>query len=325
MGGGKNSSAHVVKRSVDGGRTWGAMVELHRSLPSPHCSARVSPEGVPFFDARTNTTIAMWTMADIVSNSTTQSPLWQAESRDAGLTWSLPRPVILHELTAQDVINGTHVPPGSGIQLQSGKHAGRLLAVLILKNHCQDVVIYSDDGGGTWHMSKTRLEHNGEAQVAELAADAVVFDGRSDEGAYKRGVALSDDAGETFSPVRFAADESSGVSCLASLLALPSKSKPAAQASLLFSHPSRKNRTSGVILRSDDGAGLWSKVASATPEAPDMKFGYSSLTLLSSQQYDVAVGLTYETEGANCTATTSACRIMYRKIAVSHAAPEMRT
>ena len=127
--GAKNYSAHVVKRSTDGGRTWSPMLELHRSLPSAvlplaGCAARVSPEGVPLFDALTNTTIALWTMADLPGNATTQSPLWQAESRDAGLTWTAPHPVVIPELTPSDVVDGTHLPPGAGIQLRAAGSKG---------------------------------------------------------------------------------------------------------------------------------------------------------------------------------------------------------
>merc|ERR1712217_715010 len=81
-------------------------------------------------------------------------------------------------------------------------------------------------------------------------------------------------------------------------------------APLLFSHPSDTDRTKGVILQSHDGARTWTKVASATPEEPTRKFGYSSLTLLA----DGGVGLTYETSGQSCTAATSACNIMYRNV-----------
>jgi len=47
----------------------------------------------------------------------------------------------------------------------------RLLHVLILTaGNVLDVVIYSDDGGGTWKMSSTPLPNNGEAQVAAITA-----------------------------------------------------------------------------------------------------------------------------------------------------------
>lgn len=440
----KDYGAHIMKRSVDGGRTWSAVVEISKGKSSKDCSLRSSLEGAPFFDARTNTTVAMWS-SDVVGNTTTGLTLWQSESKDAGVTWSTPHPVRIPTITAADVHSGTHIPPGSGIQLHhpGGQHYGRLLVVLILQSHCkEDVVIYSDDAGQTWEMSKTRLVNNGEAQVAELGADEVIFDGRSNTA---RGVAMSTDGGQTFSQPKFVDDPTSGVSCLASLLALPPpkpqtqpqlqehlsavghtpvvncssssyfphrsakkigaaitdfltdsaqaccaacnnnsrcfawtlagahqtepKKKttcyllgpltgpmkncswcisglthkpapppsPAGQvAPLLFSHPSEKDRSKGVVLRSTDGAGSWTRVAYATPNDEGKKFGYSSLTLLvntpaatatNTGSFDCAdtvtncstttmVGLTYETSGPTCTSATSACLIMYRNVSL---------
>jgi hypothetical protein len=404
----KQYSAHVVKRSVDGGLTWSKITEIHKNNASEGCGG--SPESGIFFDSTTSTAITIFN-SNSIGNSTTGLTLWQSESTDAGLTWSTPHPLIIPSLTAEDVHDKTHIPPGGGIQLRAGKHQGRLLVVLILEAHCtEDVVIYSDNSGASWEMS-TRLPHNGEAQLAELAADQVLFDGRSSEAGNKRGVALSTDGGATFGALHFTDDATSGVSCLASLLAIPltnttvasttpqcspstyMKNASAKQSggsilkqmfttladdccaacrslakcgawtlatahnsepkkkttcylmsaltapttscawctsgisstpppppspagnisSLYFSHPSDTDRTKGVVLRSNDGARTWTKFASATPEEPTRKFGYSSLTLLQGG----GVGLTFETSGDSCTAATSACNIMYRNVSVS--------
>merc|ERR1711934_1070178 len=103
-------------------------------------------------------------------------------------------------------------------------------------------------------------------------------------------------------------------------------------APLLFSHPAGKDRSKGVVLRSTDGAQSWTKVADATPNNHNKKFGYSSLTLLehvhatTMDKFDdtvaetmsttttTMVGLTYETSGPTCTSDTSACLIMYRNV-----------
>ena len=323
----KDYGAFIMKRSVDGGKTWSEVVEIFKGNSSKNCSLRSSLEGAPFFDTRTNTTLVMWS-SKVVGNLTTGLALWQAESKDAGLTWSTPHPVRIPALVASDVHNKTHIPPGSGIQLRhpNSQHYGRLVVVLILQAKCtEDVVIYSDDVGQTWSMSKTRLMHNGEAQVAEVGADELIFDGRSHLGSgAARGVSKSTDGGETFAPPIFVHDATSGVNCLASLLALPTpKASPSPTDNivpLLFSHPAAKNRSQGVVLQSTDGAQSWSRVAMATPESPGDKFGYSSLTLLGAGEIggggamESMVGLTYETSGGTCTASTSACRIMYRNI-----------
>jgi hypothetical protein len=197
------------------------MIEIYKNDASRGCE-NSSPEGGILFDATTKTVITIF-QSNVISNATTGLHLWQSESRDAGLTWTAVHPLIIPSLTAADVTSKTHVPPGSGIQLRASgsKFPGRLMVVLILQAGCtEDVVLYSDNGGASWEMSRTRLPNNGEAQVAELAANEIIFDGRSKKG-NKRGVASSDDGGETFFNRRFVADKTSGVSCLASLLALP--------------------------------------------------------------------------------------------------------
>jgi hypothetical protein len=268
-----------------------------------------SPEGGAVFDSRTNTTIAIW--ASDVSNATTGLKLWQTESKDAGKSWSTPHPLNVPRLLPSDVTDGSHLAPGGGLQLQAegSKHLGRLLMVLILQSSCkEDVVIYSDDGGVTWALSDTRLPNNGEAQLAELGADHLLFDGRSSLPGFPRGLATSYDGGKSWKGLKFVHDTSSSTSCLASLLAVPAKQPAKKQSStnnlsaisgnlqrpsqqrlsrqrlssqrLFFSHPAQKNRSQGVVLTSDDGAATWQLLASATPEQPSAMFAYSSLTAL---------------------------------------------
>lgn len=142
-------SAHVVKRSVDGGRSFGKMVELGRVDPGAH----VSPEGASFYHTETRTVLAMW-LSSRASNTDTGLRLWQANSIDLGLTWSAPAPVMIHGLSAANVTANTHIAPDSGIELQHGPHKGRLLHVLILiSGNGLDVVIYSDDVG--WYVLST--------------------------------------------------------------------------------------------------------------------------------------------------------------------------
>ena len=295
----KRYSVQVVKRSTDGGVTWGPMPEIARtgigkrllpghSGPHPlHVGYDTgSPEGSEIY-SRVHQ-VALSIFRSNVSNLT----LWHVETRDFGVSWSQPQPFTILELHADNVTAATHIAPGNGIELQECRRAG-LLAVLI--HATQDVVVYSDDAGRSWQMSETALPQSGEAQLAEVQTShhaarkqhAIIFNGRTSS-ATKRGVAWSYDYGVTFTDSRFAHDLTAGTSCMASILGLDLDHQPQFTggntrtggaagsrrntSSLLFSHPSGDNRAhksgrnAGVLLRSDDDAKTWYKIASATNE-----------------------------------------------------------
>ena len=115
-------------------------------------------------------------------------------------------------------------------------------------------------------MSQTPLP-GGEAQLAEVRTNdgriAIIFNSRV-KSALKRGVAWSYDFGKSFTDIHEAEDLTGGASCDSSILSLDQHpvgyAEAANSSSLLFSHPSGKNRThkagrnAGVLLRSDDNA-----------------------------------------------------------------------
>jgi sialidase-1 len=338
----KHYSAHVVKRSTDGGATWGPMTVIGRTsigtqlLPN-HTGAHPShvgwetpsPEGSEFYSEKHNTVITIF-RPDNISNTTTGLQLWQSELdlTSRSFSWTKPHPFQIPQLHADNVTSNTHIAPGNGIELKFGPHAGRLLAVLIKAP--EDVVVYSDDGGKTWQLSETLIPASGEAQLAEvntshhspLKQHAIIFNGRSEKG---RGLAWSYDYGVTWTDMRFATDLSAGTGCLASILGVAGDGmEKRNSSSLVFSHPAGTNRThksgrnAGVLLRSDDNAETWHQVA-AVGTAQAM-FGYSNLNALpdskQQQQQQLKVGLTYETGDAGCQAKADACKIVYETFEV---------
>ena len=283
-----------------------------------------SPEGTELFSSMHGVVLTIFQL-DNVSNATTGLRLWQAETDTSGISWTAPHPFVIPGLHADNVTDGTHMAPGNGIELQHGPCAGRLLAVLILA--APDVVVYSDDGGESWQLSDTPLP-GGEAQLAELRTPdgrtAVIFNSRL-KSPHKRGVAWSRDCGRSFTDIREADDLTGGTSCDSSIISLdqhPVRDAAVANgSSLLFSHPSGKDRThkagrnGGVLLQSNDYAETWREVGSATPEDESAKFGYSNLNQLPAEASDtLTVGLTYETEAEGCDPAleSSACTIIYR-------------
>lgn len=132
--------------------------------------------------------------------------------------------------------------------------------------------------GNTWELSETALPHNGEAQLAEVrkpdGSSAIFFNGRTNKKGSPRGIAWSYNDGQTFTSMKFAADLSAGVSCMASVISLDEH--PVFLSSmtdvhsarnttpLLFSHPSNTNRSAGVLLRSNDAAVSSNGLAAST-------------------------------------------------------------
>ncbi|MDI9588661.1 MAG: exo-alpha-sialidase [Acidobacteriota bacterium] len=76
-------------------------------------------------------------------------------SEDRGETWSRPR--LLTSSVKDDWMTFLGIGPGSGIRLERGEHAGRLLVPVYFSNEDASqfsaAVIYSDDDGQTWARS----------------------------------------------------------------------------------------------------------------------------------------------------------------------------
>ena len=336
----------VVRRSVDGGRTFGPILTVHTS----RLRCGLTSEPTVIFDAMRNRTTVFFNDALSIDNNknnnknnnrnnrsndrnnnntspirtstantnTTTTRQYSLASDDAGLTWnaegSAPR---LLRATAQDPLfnAGTHIAPATGIQLSTTHKLapGRMLAVAILESSCAlDRVMYSDDHGASWTLSKTSLPHNGEAQLVELGDDGRIgFNGRTKLpcppasgiiGNKCRMQAFSTDAGVTWSTPQLTA-ATPGENCMATLL-----SHPTNRSIVYLAHPGNlTRRANGLLYRSTDGMKTWNK----TPYliSPGAQFAYSSLSHVPGRE-DV-LGLTYETHAQGCEAYAPACAIVH--------------
>ena len=100
---------------------------------------------------------------------------------------------------------GLFTGSGSGIQLQKGKHAGRLMLVVAARNDeswggtMSNYAVYSDDGGVTWQVSKNAACTNGdEAKVVELTNGNILMSIRNRAKGHRL-FSVSKDGGETWS------------------------------------------------------------------------------------------------------------------------------
>ncbi len=265
----------LLKRSRDGGRTWGKTRLVHEEGGSAEITIG---NPCPVVDRTTGTVHLLFTRNNQRAFHTT--------STDDGATWSPPT-----EITR--VIQGAAFRwarlgsgPGHGIQLQRGPRKGRLLMPVWLNERkgrsYRAAVVHSDDGGRTWHTGGVvgpEVKDTNECMAFETADGALCLNMRA-KGLKKRSVAWSRDGGATFSkpePV----DALIGPTCQASVLGLPGKGDRFA-----FANPASTKRQRMTLRLSTNSGRTWSagKVLHAGPAA------YSDLVMID----DATIGCLYE-------------------------------
>ena len=280
----------VMKRSTDGGRSWGHLRVLHEdganSLNNPTVvqergSGRLFlwyqriPGHLKEHSRQTGTGLDG---PDIYRN-------FILISDDDGVTWSKPQDVTAttkRPRRATTIASG----PGIGIQLSRGPHKNRLIIPFNEGPYgqWQNYAVFSDDAGKSWTCGDDvpgalvpdgkggqRSQIN-EVQVAELADGSVLLNSRQFAGAKVRRSSVSRDGGKTWSPV----GEFAGLtdpSCMASMLrhSFPEGNQPGL---LLHSGPDSLQRENGTVYLSTDDGKTWPVKRVLYPGA----FAYSVLT-----------------------------------------------
>jgi len=239
--------------------------------------------------------LATWNRGDdheaqiIAQTSNDTRRVFVMSSVDDGITWSAAR-----EITDQvKKPNWTWYAtgPGSGVQLEHGAHAGRLLIpcdhIEAGTGHYYSHVITSDDHGASWGLGGRSPQHQvNECAVVELTDGRLLLNMRNYDRAKKcRQVADSDDAGQSWK------DPSSDTAliepiCQAAIerCSWPRQNEPGV---ILFSNPaSRDARVNMTVRASLDEGKTWtlSRVLHPGPSA------YSDLAVLA----DGAIACLYE-------------------------------
>lgn len=285
----------LVRRSTDGGRTFGPQQVVWSDGPNT-CG-----NPCPVVDASTGVVWLLMTHNPgedhekqiNAGTATGTRTVWVTSSGDDGVTWAPPR-----EITA-DVKRpewGWYATgPGVGIQLEHGPHKGRLIipcdyaARRGSPGGGNSHVIYSDDHGATWKIGGEPPEHRfNESQIVELEEGSVMLNMRnirvSKDQPTTRGVAVSRDGGETFGPAHGDPALPEPV-CQGSILRFAWKAERPGL--ILFSNPASTEKRERLMVRlsTDDGR-TWpaSRVVWPGPTA------YSCLVKLP----DGTVGLLYE-------------------------------
>ena len=246
----------VVRRSEDGGRTWGGVIT-------------VSEKG--YHGGGTTVDENSGDLLVFVEDRQPPAPLTVYRSRDDGRTWQTQVTVIEKDLNGN--IPSMHMNE-HGVTLQHGKHKGRLLRPtryygpngggaewpLQYTN-----AIYSDDGGKSWKTSRPFPEKGtGEATLVELSDGSIYYNSRvhwSERPRNKRRrEAWSDDGGVTWKKWRIIdvlpdGDQGRTYGCMGGLTRLPLRDRDVLLFSNLDTEAAHRERV--TVWASFDGGRTW--------------------------------------------------------------------
>lgn len=194
----------LVKRSEDGGKTWGNPILVLDD------GVNTTGNVTPLLDGETGKIFVLstwnlekdyeWQIIEGISKDTRR--IFVTESSDDGLSWT----------PAKEITKDVKLPnwswyatgPCHGIQIQNGKYKGRLIIpcdhIELGSKKYYSHVIYSDDHGKTWNLGGTTpTDMVNECSVAELEDGSLMLNMRNyDRNVRNRKVAISNDGGETW-------------------------------------------------------------------------------------------------------------------------------
>ncbi|MFJ8629833.1 exo-alpha-sialidase [Streptomyces sp. NPDC093568] len=290
----------VLKRSTDGGRTWGPLQVVNEGNGDTHGNP------APIVDRETGRIL----LAETYNTGRTDSgscsvpcnrtPYLQY-SDDDGRTWSKPRDLSDRILPAN--WNSWYATgPVHGIQLTKGKHAGRLVFGVntetwdgsrVTANHA--ALIVSDDGGDNWRIGATDSwpisatdgtfrQKPSEVTLTERADGKIIISGREQDGTDlgHRSQTYSSDGGDSFTGPFHDMPDLYTPQVQGATLRLGNR--------ILLSAPGDPDRRRTMMIRSSyDGGDTWESVDRGKVVTTDWS-GYSDMVDIDAS----TVGLMYE-------------------------------
>ncbi len=275
----------VLKRSTDGGRTWGPLQVLANDGRNPcknQCPV-VLPSGRILL-------VWLWNKWIPTEKDRTTREVFVTQSDDDGVTWSKPRDITASACQPDWKWYGTG--PCHAIVKRSEPHKGRIVVPArhnTKRTHMVSHVIYSDDNGETWQIGgSVPRPQTTECTVVELSNGDLMLNSRNQNGKEDCRVAsISKDGGATFSEVWLEKALVEPHGCQASLL-FHSLNPATGKATILFSNPANADsRSDGTLKLSEDDGRTWVKAFCYAPKPAPYFTGYSDIALLPSG--DVAI------------------------------------
>ncbi|WP_170126358.1 sialidase family protein [Arenibacter echinorum] len=278
----------VMKRSTDGGKTWGQLEVLW------HDEGNTCGNPSPVVDSDTGNIflLSTWNLgtdheSDIIAQKSEDTRrVFILKSTNDGKGWGKPK-----EITSDVKLpNWTWYAtgPGSGIQILGGKYKGRLV---IACDHIEAATkkyyshtIFSDDHGSTWKLGgSTPQDQVNECEVVELSDHSLMLNMRNyDRNMVSRQLAYSDDGGESWKDMHHHESLVEPI-CQASTLRFQVEDK----VYVLFANPADiKKRVNMTLRLSKDDGKSWpiEKQIFSGPSA------YSDLSLIDGKSF----GILYE-------------------------------
>jgi len=278
----------VLKRSSDGGRTWGPLQVLASDGRNPcknQCPV-VLPSGRILL-------VWLWNKWIPAEKERTTREVFVIHSDDDGVTWSKPRSITRSVYEPDWQWYGTG--PCHAIVKRSEPHKRRI--VVPARHNAKGMkmvshVIYSDDGGETWHIGgSVPRPQTTESTVVELSNGDLMLNSRNQNDAENyRVVSISKDGGATFSEVWLENALIEPRGCQGSLL-FHSLNARTGKGNILFSNPANSAfRSDGTLKLSQDDGRTWTMSFRYAPKPAPNFTGYSDIAVMS----DGGVGVLYE-------------------------------
>ncbi len=277
----------VLKRSADGGKTWGKLQILADDGPNPCKGACpvVLPNGHILV-------VYLWNKSVPTEKERTTREVYVITSDDEGANWSKPRNI------TQDVYRTNWgwygIGPCHAIIKRQMPNKGR---IIVMARHEQigkkmaSHVIYSDDNGKSWSIGGIVDRRSSECTIVELSNGDLMMNSRNqNDNEDSRVVAISKDGGITFGKPYLDTALIEPRGCQGSLL-YHSLNETTGKGNILFSNPhSSTVRSNGSIKLSQNDGQTWTAMYTYAPKAAPYFTGYSDIARLSNGD----IGLLYE-------------------------------